>query len=152
MQGDPRARIWAIENLPEVLWARGVLCPAERAVMLGATSKGVRALLARMQRGAGGGARGVECERGRGGEGTGRAAGMVPSDEAELAKRMEHAGFTNRGGRGMEAGGSGSGVMWGGLHARVVGVRGDDEWVRASRDSLLSVAAAENTVATSARP
>ena len=36
--------------------------------------------------------------------------------------------------------------------ARVVGVRGDDEWVRASRDSLLSVAAAENTVATSARP
>ena len=46
---------------------------------------------------------------------------------------------------------NGSGVM-GGIHARVVGVRGDDEWVRASRDSLLSVAAAGNTVATSARP
>ena len=45
----------------------------------------------------------------------------------------------------------GSRVM-GGIHARVVGVRGDDEWVRASRDSLLSVAAAGNTVATSARP
>ena len=43
------------------------------------------------------------------------------------------------------------GVM-GGIHARVVGVREDDEWVRASRDSLLSVAAAGNTVATSARP
>ena len=43
-------------------------------------------------------------------------------------------------------------VCGGGIHARVVGVREDDEWVRASRDSLLSVAAAENTVATSARP
>ena len=52
---------------------------------------------------------------------------------------------------GLELTTAGSGVM-GGIHARVVGVRGDDEWVRASRDSLLSVAAAENTVATSARP
>ena len=48
---DPCALIWAIENLPEELWARGMLCPAGRAVMLGATSKRVRALLARMQRG-----------------------------------------------------------------------------------------------------
>ena len=31
---------------------------------------------------------------------------------------------------------AGSGVM-GGIHARVVGVRGDDEWVRASRNSLI---------------
>ena len=30
---------WALETLPEDLWARGVLCPAERAVTLAATSK-----------------------------------------------------------------------------------------------------------------
>ena len=41
---------WGLQTLPEDLWARGVVCPAERAVMLGATSKRVRALLARMQR------------------------------------------------------------------------------------------------------
>ena len=40
----------ALKSVPEELWARGVVCPAERAVMLGATSKRVRALLARMQR------------------------------------------------------------------------------------------------------
>ena len=42
---------WALEDVPEDLWTRGVLCPPERLVMLGATSKRVRALLARMQRG-----------------------------------------------------------------------------------------------------
>ena len=47
--GDPCALIWAIENLPEELWARGVVCPVERAVMLGATSKRVLALLAGLQ-------------------------------------------------------------------------------------------------------
>ena len=36
-------------------------------------------------------------------------------------------------------------------HARVVRVGGVDEWVRASRDSLLSVAAAGNAIATTAR-
>ena len=41
---------WALKSVPEDLWARGVVCPAERAVMLGATSKRVRALLAMMQR------------------------------------------------------------------------------------------------------
>ena len=41
---------WGLQTLPEDLWARGVVCPAERAVMLGATSKRVRALLAGMQR------------------------------------------------------------------------------------------------------
>ena len=46
----PSALLWALESLPEDLWARGVVCPAERAVMLGATSRRVRALLARMQR------------------------------------------------------------------------------------------------------
>ena len=40
----------ALENLPEDMWARGVLCPVERVVMLGATSKRVRALLARLKR------------------------------------------------------------------------------------------------------
>ena len=40
----------ALESLPEDLWARGVLCPVERVVMLGATSKRVRALLARLKR------------------------------------------------------------------------------------------------------
>ena len=49
-KGAACALFWALESLPEELWARGVLCPAERAVMLGATSKRVRALLARMQR------------------------------------------------------------------------------------------------------
>jgi hypothetical protein len=39
----------------------------------------------------------------------------------------------------------------GGDHARVVRVGGVDEWVRASRDSLLSVAAAGNAIATTAR-
>ena len=49
-KGAPSALLWALESLPEELWARGVVCPAERAVMLGATSKRVRALLAQMQR------------------------------------------------------------------------------------------------------
>ena len=44
------AVFWALKIVPEDLWARGVVCPAERAVMLGATSKRVRALLAQMQR------------------------------------------------------------------------------------------------------
>ena len=35
-RGGPSALCWAIEHLPEDLWARGMLCPAERAVMLGA--------------------------------------------------------------------------------------------------------------------
>ena len=48
--GAPCALLWALESLPEELWARGVVCPAERSVMLGATSKRVRELLARMQR------------------------------------------------------------------------------------------------------
>ena len=49
-RGARCAVFWALESVPEELWARGVVCPAERAVMLGATSKRVRALLARMQR------------------------------------------------------------------------------------------------------
>ena len=49
-KGAACALFWALESLPEELWARGVVCPAERAVMLGATSTRVRALLARMQR------------------------------------------------------------------------------------------------------
>ena len=49
-KGAPSAVFWALECLPEDLWARGVVCPAERAVTLGATSRRVRALLARMQR------------------------------------------------------------------------------------------------------
>ena len=49
-KGAPSALLWALEGLPEELWARGVLCPAERAVMLSATSKRARALLTRMQR------------------------------------------------------------------------------------------------------
>ena len=36
--------------MPEDLWARSGMCPAERAVMLAATSKRVRGLLAGMQR------------------------------------------------------------------------------------------------------
>ena len=32
------AVFWALKIVPEDLWARGVVCPAERAVMLGATS------------------------------------------------------------------------------------------------------------------
>ena len=49
-KGAACALFGALESLPEELWARGVLCPAGRAVMLGATSRRVRALLARMQR------------------------------------------------------------------------------------------------------
>ena len=49
-KGAPSALLWALESLDEDLWARGVVCPAERAVMLGATSKRVRKLLARLQR------------------------------------------------------------------------------------------------------
>ena len=42
---------WALENVPEDLWTRGVLCPPERLVMLGSTSKRVReTLLGRLQR------------------------------------------------------------------------------------------------------
>ena len=41
---------WALENLPEDLWARSGMCPAERVVMLAATSKRVRGLLGRLQR------------------------------------------------------------------------------------------------------
>ena len=41
---------WALESVPEEMWSRGVVCPAERALMLGATSRRVRALLAGMQR------------------------------------------------------------------------------------------------------
>ena len=36
--------------MPEDLWARSGMCPAESAVMLAATSKRVRGLLGRMQR------------------------------------------------------------------------------------------------------
>ena len=43
------ALICALQSLPEELWARRGLCPMERAVMLGATSKRVRALLAGLQ-------------------------------------------------------------------------------------------------------
>ena len=46
----PCALIWAIESLPEDLWTRSVVCPVERTVMLGATSKRVKALLAGLQR------------------------------------------------------------------------------------------------------
>ena len=49
-KGARCAVLWALGSVPEELWARGVVCPAERAVMLGATSKRVRALLARLQR------------------------------------------------------------------------------------------------------
>ena len=50
--GNACTILWAIEFLPEDLWTRNMLCPAERAVMLGvATSKRVRALLERLQRG-----------------------------------------------------------------------------------------------------
>ena len=49
-KGAACALFWALERLDEDLWARGVVCPAERAVMLGATSKRVRVLLARLQR------------------------------------------------------------------------------------------------------
>ena len=49
-KGAPCALFWAFYSLPEELWARGLLCPAECALMLGATSKGVRAALARLHR------------------------------------------------------------------------------------------------------
>ena len=49
-KGARCAVLWALGSVPEELWARGVVCPAERAVMLGATSKRVRALLARLER------------------------------------------------------------------------------------------------------
>ena len=48
--GAPCALFWALESLDDDLWARGVLCPAERALMLGATSKRVRELLTRRLR------------------------------------------------------------------------------------------------------
>ena len=48
-KGAPCALFWAFYSLPEELWARGLLCPAECALMLGATSKGVRAALARLR-------------------------------------------------------------------------------------------------------
>ena len=48
-KGAPCALFRALEILPRELWGGGVLCPAERTVMLGATSKRVRALLARLQ-------------------------------------------------------------------------------------------------------
>ena len=41
---------WAFENLPEDLLAPGRLFPAQRVVMLAATSKRVRGLLGRLQR------------------------------------------------------------------------------------------------------
>ena len=41
---------WGLQTLPEDLWARSGMCPAESAVMLAATSKRVRGLLGRMQR------------------------------------------------------------------------------------------------------
>jgi hypothetical protein len=41
---------WGLQTLPEDLWARSGMCPAERAVKLAATSKRVRGLLGRMQR------------------------------------------------------------------------------------------------------
>ena len=49
-RGARCAVFWVLESVPEELWARGVVCPAEWAVILGATSKRVRALLSRMQR------------------------------------------------------------------------------------------------------
>ena len=39
-----------LQTLPEDLWARSGMCPAESAVMLAATSKQVRGLLGRLQR------------------------------------------------------------------------------------------------------
>ena len=41
---------WGLQTLPEDLWARSGMCPAESAVMLAATSKRVRGLLGRLQR------------------------------------------------------------------------------------------------------
>ena len=41
---------WGLQTLPEDLWARSGMCPAERVVMLAATSKRVRGLLGRLQR------------------------------------------------------------------------------------------------------
>ena len=41
---------WALQTLPEDLWARSGMCQAESAVMLAATSKQVRGLLGGMQR------------------------------------------------------------------------------------------------------
>ena len=41
---------WGLQTLPEDLWARSGMCPAESAVKLAATSKRVRGLLGRMQR------------------------------------------------------------------------------------------------------
>ena len=49
-KGAPCALFRALEILPTELWGGGVLWPAERTVMLGATSKRVRALLAGLQR------------------------------------------------------------------------------------------------------
>ena len=49
--GNACTILWAIEFLPEDLWTRNMLCPTERAAMLGATSKRVRALMDRLQRG-----------------------------------------------------------------------------------------------------
>ncbi|MGB1591381.1 MAG: hypothetical protein ACPIOQ_01410, partial [Promethearchaeia archaeon] len=49
-EGPRCALLLALESLHEDLWAHGLLCPAERASMLGATSKRARALLARRQR------------------------------------------------------------------------------------------------------
>ena len=49
-KGAPCALFRALEILPAQLWGGGVLWPAERTVMLGATSKRVRALLAGLQR------------------------------------------------------------------------------------------------------
>ena len=41
---------WGLQTLPEDLWARSGMCPAESAVMLAATSKRVRGLLGQLQR------------------------------------------------------------------------------------------------------
>ena len=41
---------WGLQTLPEDLWARSGMCPAESVVMLAATSKQVRGLLGGMQR------------------------------------------------------------------------------------------------------
>lgn len=48
-RGGMCALIWALENLPQDLWARSGALPAERVVMLGGTSKAMRGLLARLQ-------------------------------------------------------------------------------------------------------
>ena len=48
--GGSSQLLWALESFPEDLWSCGALCPAERAVMLAATSRRVRTLMARLHK------------------------------------------------------------------------------------------------------